>query len=1043
MKKIFKSFFFLFLVGATYINCSKFYGLVLGPYKIDKDILNRFSSEGIYLVEKDLSEPLNFERLKLFNFIILIPGGDLGTSSVPIFNPRDFVVKYFNYKRNCDEIYKYIENGGGLFFVQDMRGIGIETAEAYNEFLEKFGIKILAAQVRDDAHSVCDGEYSFTTNIMNSPITKGVKKIFYPTNMLRWDDAYSTTPFVIEDKSWVPVIKGMPESFSAKGLLYKQWFPISKEPVICAMRDYKKGKIVVIGISHFYFFTYPFSKTEWIGESNTGKIDGIFLEKGDGKEKSNGWELVLNILRYLGKEGENAGFGGYTEEKFSKIPPPESAEVPSWLTWDENTTKPFKVLIGVRSSYSDGKGTIKEFAEKAKKAGYSIIVMTETFEKFNPDKWEEFLKDCEKSSDNDIIVIPGIDIEDIYQNRYLLFGQKVFPQKFMLDEEGRRIKETQYLMLGFGTHFSAIHRPTTTPIPHQLYKFFSGIVVYTYRKGELIDNGLIPYQWHVNNTSMPIPLVVHEIYSPEEIDLATKGHQLFVYSDNIRNAAWYIRGGIQHFWEEPTLFLVSGGPIVKSLSHSKIVVESEVPLKEIRLIARYYPERIWRPEKEKRVSLNYYLPPTHFRIGFFYIIDEKGNTALTPPLRFGPTMRYTWRCSDRQNYFGWAFQYTGTILPDIDIYLPVFGTDEGKGFWPNQKKGGENLCPLLDFPFASKDVHITDAHIDQRYWKASWLDVAFDAKPANGTSPSRIYQGKVRYYDFNLIPLKRDDRVRPMMLKEVSITLKTPAVPESNIFPVFTSVSPKPEYGYYDEKSGKIIKGIVEKDFIDLPRGAYVDNLITFTPIRVDSTGKVGFPVLENLNGPLPVGTTWLAKYVKIEKKEEIEKYLNFMGFNRIFPYEINLKRGKIIERDFAVYLEANKYGVAGNIEAYKDAPYPIPLFIKGLNLNWDSGLWKEGKGIEYFGVFEGQGITKIDIKEGGKFYAGNLIIADNPDLRLSILSWKENEITIEANNPTEKNIETIIETPEEIVDKYRLKKTISVPPGSSIRITFREDKNK
>ncbi|MEM2117246.1 MAG: hypothetical protein QW754_05925, partial [Thermoplasmata archaeon] len=990
----------------TWLIFSKnYYGLLLthSNFKLDEEIKKRLEKEGINIIVKNLDEPINYERLKLFNFVILICEGDFATSTVPVFFPREFVLKFFNCKTNLQEICKYVEKGGGLFFIPNVSGSGTETTEAYNEFLNIFGIRALPLQVRDEKNSACNGEYSYTTNIKKHPVTTGVNKIFYPTNMMRWDDAYSTICYEIIDKEWIPIIKGMPESYSAKGLQYKIWFAKGKEPIICAIRNYKSGKVAVIGISHYYILSYPFSKPSkgWIGENNTGNIDGIFIEKGDGKENSNGWKLILNILKYLSEDSIKKGFGGYSEEEFLKIPSPESAKIPEWLTWNEKVTKPFKVLIGIRSSYSNGKGGIKEFAEKAKKFGYSVIIMTEKFEYFNPDKWGNFINDCEKASNEEIIVLPGIDIEDIYQNRYIVFGQKTFPEQFMLDETGKKIKQTQYLMLGFGTHFSAIHRPTTTPIPHQLYKFFSGIVVYTYEKDKLVDNGLLAYEWHVNNTSMPIPLVVHEIYSPDEIELATKGHQLYIFSDSPKNASWYIKGGIQHFWEEPVLFLVSSGPIIKTLSHSKLVIDAEFPIKEIQLRARYYPERIWKPN-EKRVEIDYYLPPTHFRIGYFYIMDEKGNNAISPCLRFGPTIRYTWRCSDRQNFFGWVWHYTGTRVPDIDIRINTFGTDEGKGIWINKR--GENLCPLLEFPFASRHVYITEASIENRYWNALWEDVAFDAKSSHGTSTTRVYNARIRYYDFNITPNGLKDEKRPMILKEIWIKLKIPIFIYNDEFPVFTKVSSNPEYLYYDKELKKWMKGKLVDGYMDFKEGSCIDDLITFTPVRVNFKGEVGF-LINDKTGIIPSGKEFYAKYIKLEKDLNKDEILNFLGFGEKEISLLKLEKGKLEKIEFPVIVESENFGISGEIIEDRNFPFEMPIFIKNLNPNWETGLWKETGEIEDFGVFERNGIVKINFKKGGKFYAGNLIISDNLHVKLTIIKWDKKGIVIEINNPTDKEI--------------------------------------
>lgn len=1029
----------------------KIYTLVLAPsgFKIDAEVEKRLAIEGIYAITRDVGEPLSYDMLKLFHFVTLIISGDLAGFQTPYFVPHDFVVRYLNGRRNISELLNYVRNGGGLFISVSMTGAGQETAEGCEELLQPLGIRLLAAQVRDDAHSTCNGEYAWTTNIAKSPVTVGVRRIVYPTNMLRWDDAYATTPFVLESVDWQPIVRGMPESVAARGWQYKIWIPIEgqKEPVIAAIRGYERGRVAVLGVAPFYTLWMPFARPEggWIGESHTGIIDGIFLEKGDDKGGSDGWRLLVNMFKWLAECGQKAGFGGYSQEAFAKVPKPESAAVPLWLSgWrEENGAKPFKILIGARSSYSDGKGSIAEFAEAAKRAGYSILVMTETFEKFDPKLWNKFVEECKRASNGGIVVLPGLDIPDVYQNRYLLFGQREFPSDFMLSEDRKAMKETQYLILGFGTHFSAIHRPTTTPMVHQLYKFFSGIVIYTYREGKLVDDGMLAYQWHVNNTSQPIPLVVHEVYSPFETEIAAKGgHQLFVFADTLENAVWYFRAGIQHFWESPALFLVTSGPMVRTLTGSRIVVESDVPITDVQLICNYYPERRWKP-REKRAILDFHLPPSHLRQCFVYVQDEKGRTAISPPIRLGPTARYAWRCSDRQNFFGFAMNYTGTYLPDVDIFVPMFGTDEGKSLWPHRfgPRRGENLAPLLEFPYASPAVHITDAFIDQRYWRALWEEVVFDAKPSQGTSRSRVYEAHVRYYDFGISEEYREkDPRRPTMIKEVTIRLRMPVNPVGDVFPIFTKVSQKPIYGYFDAKSGKEIESRIENGFVDLPIGGYADDLIALSPgIRVNAFGDVGFAPPEWSNGPLPTGTTWFARYVKVPK-EQLKELLAYMGLGREKPYELRIHRGRLLSIAYAAHLKAERYGVFGEVEPAKKMPYSLPLLIEGVNYNWEAAIWLDDGRLENFGIFEGKGLARLDVAKKGKFYAGNIIIAENPELRLSILRWDKTAIFVEANNPTETDIETLIETPQEISDRYHLRAKIKVPSGSSLRLEFRNE---
>jgi hypothetical protein len=348
------------------------------------------------------------------------------------------------------------------------------------------------------------------------------------------------------------------------------------------------------------------------------------------------------------------------------------------------------------------------------------------------------------------------------------------------------------------------------------------------------------------------------------------------------------------------------------------------------------------------------------------------------------------------------------------------------------------LAPLLEFPFASPAAHITDAFIDQRYWRALWEDVAFDAKAQQGTSRSRVYEAHMRYYDFNISEEYREkDPRRPMMLKEVTIRLRMPVTPIGDVFPVFTKVSLKPVYGYFDEKTGKEIEGRLENGFVDLPVGGYADDLIALSPgIRVSANGEVGFAAPKWSNGPLPVGTTWFARYVKVPK-EQLRELRVCMGFGAKKPFELRLSRGKLTNIAYVAYLEAENFGVAGTIEPYPKMPYELSLFIQGINCNWEAAVWREDGSLQHFGVFEGQGIARLDVTKGGKFYAGNIIMADNPEIRLSVLRWDEKGITVEANNPMETDVETLIETPQEIAGKYRLSERVKIPAGRTVRLDF------
>jgi len=1036
-------------------------------FKADAQLEKRLAADGIRLVVRKMSQPISAAQLKLFE-VVIVP--DFTGLAVPHFVPRKGVIRYLNAKQNIDRLHAYVRDGGGVFFSPLMTGGGQEVAEGCSAVLEPWGARILAAGVRDNAHAGSKGVYAWTTAIGKSPVSAGVRRIWYPTNMLRWDDAYATVPLVLEDKAWTTVVRGMPRSVAAKGLQYRTWLPIAGQtaPAIAAVRQAGRGRVALLSVAPFYTFLRPFAeiKKGWIGESNTGPIEGIFVEKGRGDDTSDGLRLITNMLRWLGEGSRAAGLGGYTEQGFAATPAPPVAKVPGWLSWSEDGGgKPIRVLLGARSTASDGKATVAELAKAAKAAGYSVLVMTETFEHLTRSAWQKVCDAARKASDDELVVMPGIDIADVYQNRFLVFGQRSYPEKFMLSDNGKALKQCQYLSLGFGTHFTAIHRPTTTPIPHQLYKFFAGIVVYTYKGGKLVDDGRLAYQWHVNNTSMPAPLVVHEVRSVEEVAAATAGHQLYIHADTPRNAVWYMRGGMKHFWENPSLFLVSSGPMIKALQSGRVVVtgqdlhpggeegrklapqgavvEGDVKVTEVRLINRGYADRIWRPNA-KRAELSWHLSPSHLRLGYLFVTDAKGGTAISPPLRRGPGARYTWRCSDRQNFFGWAMNYTGTTLPDIRILLPAFGTDEGRGLWPHPRgpRDGENLCPLLRFPYASPAVYITDATIEQRYWRARWTDVAFDGHASQGTSPSRVYRGRVRYYDFNLSEVyrKKDGR-RPMMLKEVSLELRMPVTPSGAVFPAFTRMRRKSSYAFRDPATGKPVTGTLARGFIDLPAGGSIGDLIALSDgLRVGANGAVGFAAPKFANGPTPVGTRWTGRYVRVPDAKDAPAMRAVMGVDGPTPYKLGLTRGKLDALAYMAYLQADRWAVAGSVAPApaKTMPYTLPLSIRGVNTHWDAAVWRQGGSLVRFGVFEGAGLARLNVEKAGRWFAGNIITADDPTIRLAVIEWDADRIAIEVNNTAASDVETVIRTPGEITGRYRLERKIKVPAGACVRFEFK-----
>ncbi|HEY3331540.1 MAG TPA: hypothetical protein VGK19_16030 [Capsulimonadaceae bacterium] len=1040
--------------------------LTASRMKLDTRLQDELSRDGIHFVSRNLGDPLSMEILRQFHVAVIADWEGPTT----MFFPRGFVSDSLTTRRNTELLLEYVKAGGGFFF-SPMNGTE-GAAEALSRLLAPFGAGVMAAQVRDDAHAFADlkpvrdeayTEYAWTTNVAKHPATKGVERVYYPTSELRWDNLYSTPVITLQDPSWVSLVKGMDSSSASKGTDYSHWRSLGvKAPPIAAVRQFGSGRVGLWAPGSLYTFSNPYDNPSrgWILEAHTGRIDGVMMEKGDGVNPSHGRKLLGGMLRWLADGARAQGMGGYTEASYTALKAPDKVPAPGWLySWkqgDGNTW--FKLLIGARSSFSDGKGTIAEYATAAKAAGVSMLYMTETFEKFDPARWDEYRAACAKVSDDKLKVVAGLDLKDTEGNRYLLLGSPVFPAPSLLTADGKAIAKPQYLCLCFPKGITVQHRASTTPVPHELEKHFQAMSLYTYRDGKLADNSLPAYQWQVFRLSNPLPVAVHETYEPAAIATeAATGHQVYGSAINLEGLAWYLgEHGTSHFWESPVRLQVSSGPMITNLGGAStdpeqpsvsnaisFSVEGDEPLKEVALWENFNLYRRWKPSGTKFTINNVKLPEGH--VNWLYVIatDAKGRQVVSPGVIFGKQVVHTWRCADRQNWWQFSNLYTGCEASGFDVRVPSFEAAEGSSLFPEitGSMRGDNMAPMLDFALASPAVYIQDVFIDQRYFQAQFWDVSYDAKPSRTTTRSRFYEAKIRYERF--YPAKIGNTKVDFFpeRKTIEITLRKPTLPTGDVFPVITTLQTKHgqvrgdmTFAYTDAKTGKAVTGTLSKGYLDLPKGGRVGGFIALSDgIRVNWDGTVGFAPPTWVNGSLPIGTTWSASFVTVPPAEG-DKWRNLMGLTNDTPYKVTVTKGQLSELAYTASYVADGFRVEGSVDKAvalselsgmtsglvnndKEAlgvqinEYRLPVIATGVNYNWPAYLVRGGELVEEIPVFEGKAYARLDVTQTGRFMVGNVVQCDSPNLKIGLLRWAANAVDVEINNPTDKDIETDVWT--------------------------------
>jgi hypothetical protein len=1094
-----------------------------GSMTIDSNVLAQLKGKGYVVQQVNDREPLTTDFLRQFNTLVLVGLDDYHGGRY--YGPGG--IHLLNTAANVKLIQQYVSDGGGLVVVPLMSEAGSAVASTYADALAPWQMGIGWETVRDDANPVSDWQdsgkridYSWTRAITRGPLTEGVQSLVYPNCVMRWDDAYPTVPLLLRDPAWQVLARGDAGSRGMRRGDQNKWVDgeAGSGPALAAAREAGKGRVAVVGLGAYHLIAYAFAEKDAkggrfssVGENTTGPMEGISWSRGDGKTSSDWGVLFDNLLRWTGEAGARAGFGGTPVPWVSKL---QSVELPAssipgfavvdWKTqalpptWAHHSPTPVwwrgtafydeipdpllkgpqqmnKVLIGARSSYSDGKGSVADWAKAARAAGFKAIVFTEKFEAFKAANWSKFMQECAANSSPDFACLQGIDIADTYGNRFLILGTITFPNAGMLSADGKALEQTSRLSLGFSGHIAVLHRLAgNKTLPTELCRHFQGVSVYTYGydKGPygLVDDAFGAYKWQLFNASNPIGLAVHELTDPSDVAAkGTIGFQVVVPAQDAQDAVRYFRYGMDHFFENPQRYFITEGPIIDGWAifnkdiglppcnrdHWRAVMgasagDSNSTIREALVYDRGTVFRRWTPN---RSSFSELVDGEHGQQHYWMMVvtDSQGRRAISPHLRTVARGYYT-RCGDRQNWFGAAGSYTG-IWPSgthgiryIDPQFPAGAETEVFG-------GQHPLATKMSLPFAGNAMTFTDYTIDQRYIRA--VSYGMDAWRIENTEPSRTYEAFARVGKWHDIATGMGPVGGPMgTLTTVETTFKSRLAikPPQPVFPVI-NLCPKGASFIYT-KDGQTVTGAVGAagTVLDLPAGASVGDYLLLAPMSVSPRGEIGWPA--DTNKEVAAGTVWKTAYAYMPQTNGWRESLGASGPT---PWRLALKQGKLAGVLGMVNLTAEDGGVSGDLKA--GGPLKaLPVRISGLNDLWPAAVWS-AKGLAYsmwsglvapdvfpgttsgkpflahIGVQDGTGYATLDNSSDGTFYAGNTLMASDPALALAYTIWTAKAAGIEVNNPTDKPIKARVWSPKAIPGKFRVETTVEVPAGSSIRI--------
>ncbi len=678
------------------------------PGDWDFDLLRELENAGFEIDYTDEASQLTWELLKNFNCLVIREIPHPQAPMKPYEKPT-----YEGLKSLCNE---FLRSGGGIFLAIDDVNSLAATWMMPQEFFSEIGAKLPREFLYDPGTEMphprlplqSDREMAFTSQILPSPVSDGVRGLWYPLPF--------TAPIEVSNE-WIVVVKGSPTSFSRpmtdeefirnfghfgelgaiKGEPYRRR-EITKEPILVAIREFNGGRIALMRM--FSNFHLRAGSKWW--------YDKVVWEKGMGNRPSDLKRLFINILRWLSEPSLQKGtLGGHISPPDRLIHPQDRMDPKSvivqWADYpdaQENSLKfgtppkQFKGFIGARTTFSSGRNTVAEYAKKAAELGLQFAIFLEDFEKLTPEKFEALRDECKKYSSEKLLLIPGWTMRDNIGHNIFIFGANldypppsvlVGPNKKLLhqqaiDDKGRFIiapipSLTWILRDIAGKHnqlgyFNFRSSPGCYPWNVRLY---GGIAVWFWEENKLIENLWDSFIELNAQALQPNPFAINIVHSVEAFSTGVRqGFGInYAFSSTLNDVpnrlAYKFRAG-----GEPHQY-ISTGPVIldwRRLNRDywtyggeqfvtpnyrwplKIAVASDVGLSSIEiydrdlLLYRFLPKG--RKQFERLLELNC----GYGRNIVMRVEDENGRVAISD-VAYGWNQAFSpvW-CSDRINNCG-------------------------------------------------------------------------------------------------------------------------------------------------------------------------------------------------------------------------------------------------------------------------------------------------------------------------------------------------------------------------------------------------------
>ena len=470
----------------------------------------------------------------------------------------------------------YVRAGGGVFMWPANPNVGAQPMFDLTEHFEaKLPLELFLEGNQSNTAALDhmgDEPLAWTDAVDSTQepaLTKGVGAIWYPTRKDR--NGAQTTPLFWEPSAgWQAIIRATPTTTTQAipDGTSGAWAPVPSAQnfstasvagaPIFAVRNVGIGRVALLSQYHQYT----------IGSGWCWLFDNQVLRRGVDGRKSDMLTLLMNTFSWLGDSKPGSVVGGYKTPRDFFSPVTNASLVEEYgdpvYNYSSSTLTPkeqyadaknvFKGLIGVRTSYSDGHGTVAEYAAAAKVAGLDWLVVTENLTAgMTAAKLEQLRTDCAQHSTPQLKLFPGLILEADIGNKLMLWGEGVvFPPDTALTPDRRALNiqnfnvstgnfsgeakgAFSYLLSALdsnklgdnsswtvGYYHLGPSRPAGAMKMTDLRAFSGGAVFYYDASGVLVEDLREDFKEYCESTISPVPMTMSEVLSPSLLPAAAK-----------------------------------------------------------------------------------------------------------------------------------------------------------------------------------------------------------------------------------------------------------------------------------------------------------------------------------------------------------------------------------------------------------------------------------------------------------------------------------------------------------------------------------------